>query len=577
MDKLKQVQKFQFWILLTVALILPLVGWSIAMSGLGPEIETRAKALKDLQGQLTVSPADPNDNWKKGLDVINEEQGKQRTLAWQELWQRQKKLMVWPSKMPADPEAITMLQQEYWRTAYPKFRDAVRAFVNPYDESNPKGLVEYSEDLLPRPEEEWVTAPSINEIVASQEDLWLLEAFLKQIAYVNQGSPTIYDAPIRVIEKLYFRGGSSTKDGAKKSSGGGGGGGAVGVPKEMMETIMEKNFAGSRGRGGSGFGGLGGGQGGEQMQINSAQIVNPDEDLGAERNAASEKSGNKKAAKDNSPMGGMTLAGPGAPMPGAQLGNAGPVGGWSGRDKDRYRDDKKEWKTRGFHLEVIMDHRSVPDLLSALSNADWPITILRVQMSDYKDEDLTGTTGMAGMGGMPMPAGAGRGGSSSMQMSMPSMGSAPGGRSSASSKQARPVTSGDDGEEAAGSPTGGPQRSTLDDPNLAHVAIVGLFYIIKKPDEVKPPANSPTGGATNPGGAQTGVTPPTGNPTAPQNAATEATGDAAAEAEEGEQPAAETAEAMPADDTSPAGEGDVPETPESPPAEPPAGETKPES
>jgi hypothetical protein len=61
---------------------------------------------------------------------------------------------------------------------------------------------------------------------------------------------------------------------------------------------------------------------------------------------------------------------------------------WSPSNMGRYRDDKPEFKTRGFYLEVIMDHRRVPELLVALANADWPINVLYVQEADFKDEDL---------------------------------------------------------------------------------------------------------------------------------------------------------------------------------------------
>jgi translation initiation factor IF-2 len=215
---------------------------------------------------------------------------------------------------------------------------------------------------------------------------------------------------------------------------------------------------------------------------------------------------------------------------------------------DRYCDDKKEWKTRGFSLEVIMDHRRIPDLLVALSNIEgWPVNILRVHVADYKDEDLV-AAGVPGgdnsrMRGMMMPptpdsrgpaAGhiggkAGMGAPPRMPMTTPR----------------QPIPRGsEDGFE-------GPvnTRDPLDDPNLATVAIVGVIYIFKRPPPVAPAAPSP--GAA-PGGTAPGTT-------APAAETPEAT---AADP-------AEPAEEMPEKSEAPAAAGDTTDEPdEAPPATP---------
>ncbi len=495
MDKLKEVQKYQFWILLSVALILPLVGWQMAVSGLAKEAEERTKGLDTLNKSITTTSSDPNQEWKKGIEVINGEQSKQKLLAWRFLWERQAPLMVWPEKMPSDPEKITPSQQEYWRTAYRKFVNEVRLKVNPCDDDHPNGLVEYPEELLPKPDDEWIQAPSVKQIVASQEDLWLLESLLTAIASVNAGVPSIYDAPIRQIDELYLRGGTAQKGGgaAKAATGAtqGTGGGHGGMP--MPPVGMLGGATRDTGMGGGG------------VAITAANI-NADDDLGPERAAAADKTaGGDKAAGPrggHSGASGATTMPMPTSMPTGGFGGGGfgvGKGGWSGFDKDRYRDDKPEWKTRGFHLEVVMHHRRVPELLTALSNATWPITVLRIQMSDYRDEDLAdvggGTSGgMAGMSG-------GRGGQMPGMMRMPGMGS--GGRGG-NAPPAR--TRG--GEDGGGDLLN--NRSVLDDPNLAHVAIVGLIYIVKKPPEDKtPPAAPPASSPAAPAVAAPGVAPAT--------------------------------------------------------------------
>src|SRR5579872_1979013 len=102
MDKVKQVLKFQFWILLGVALILPLVAWSMTTSQLASEAEERVKALTSLSGSLGAKPDDPNKEWETGLDAINVQQAVQPRKAHKELYDRQLPLMTWPAKMPND-------------------------------------------------------------------------------------------------------------------------------------------------------------------------------------------------------------------------------------------------------------------------------------------------------------------------------------------------------------------------------------------------------------------------------------------------------------------------------------------
>jgi hypothetical protein len=89
-------------------------------------------------------------------------------------------------------------------------------------------------------------------------------------------------------------------------------------------------------------------------------------------------------------------------------GLTGVTGLLAGQKVDRYVEKKPEWKTRGFYLEVVMDHRKVPNLLVALTNAGekwgFPIRIGRVHQADFREEDMisaaTGTGGLAGLQGI---------------------------------------------------------------------------------------------------------------------------------------------------------------------------------
>jgi len=238
--------------------------------------------------------------------------------------------------------------------------------------------------------------------------------------------------------------------------------------------------------------------------------INADEELGAERPAADAKAGDSKSSSPTSSSGSPTgptggHAGPMAMPTGSQFGMGG-FGGTrgGGSNMERYRDDQPEWKTRGFTLQVVMDHRRIPDLLVALSNCDWPINILRIHEADYKDEDLVSADGSgAGSGMMPMPGRSGGSPMGSRGMSGPGLSGPPGGHAAGMPRGGLPPMpkasaprSFDESGEGSFNP-----RSTMDDPNLANVSIVGVIYIFKKPPpETAAPAapQQSTAGAVQP-------------------------------------------------------------------------------
>src|SRR5262245_31314513 len=167
MEQLKQVLKFQFWILLGVALILPFVGWFMSRSMMA-EAAARADTLKKTQDQLVVRNDDPNETWAQQVDLINKQQENQALLAWRALFERQKPFMVWPKRMVNDPSKIENVHKEIYAEDYVKELERVRQIVKPYDEEENKGLVRYGEELLPNPNSEWTfQAPTVDQIVAA--------------------------------------------------------------------------------------------------------------------------------------------------------------------------------------------------------------------------------------------------------------------------------------------------------------------------------------------------------------------------------------------------------------------------
>ncbi len=537
MEQLKQVLKYQFWILLSIALILPFVGWMMGTSGMISEAAARSKTLTDLKNSLKAVPDDPNGEWTRQLDIVNAEQAKQRDIAWWVLYERQKPEMVWPENM-VEPDKMENYHLEiYRRTAYARELKRVRKIVNPLDDDSPKGLILFPEELLPDFTEEWkYQSPNSKQIQAAQEDIWLLSAILGCVAKVNEGVQTAFDAPIRQIVNLLLRGGSpkggsspsAPKAAASPSTGGG---------PDMKSMTMGMGMMRSGGMGGK-----------EGQSRDGGGVADPkidaDEDLGPERPAKDSTAAGDSKAVTPAPSGGTSGAAgmPKGMMESMAKGMSGGMGGTTvragGANMERYCDENKEWKTRGFELNVVMVQSRVPDLLVTLSNCDWPINILRVHIADFNSEDLVSAEGAggksSGSGRSGYPSGGssgvpGMGSPAGMSKSMMSgMSSATSGRSGAgktppSSKVPPSRSSDETGESSLSS-----ARSTLEDPNLVNVAIVGVIYIFNKPDA--PPVAPET------------QTPAEGQP-AVAGAATDDNAGVAAASADGDEPAASTADA----------------------------------
>src|SRR5262249_25250661 len=155
MDKLKAVLQYQFWILLGIAVIVPIVGWGYSRSGLVAEAAARTTELNDVNGKLTVTGTDPNSEWSRKLGEINKLQQAEVRRSWRTLYERQEKLMTWPREVTwtnltnADDSGNTA--RDIYQRVYPKARLDVWKMANPLDEAGNNGLVDLWEGLLPNP------------------------------------------------------------------------------------------------------------------------------------------------------------------------------------------------------------------------------------------------------------------------------------------------------------------------------------------------------------------------------------------------------------------------------------------
>ncbi|MGQ0637583.1 MAG: hypothetical protein ACT4QC_23490 [Planctomycetaceae bacterium] len=398
MDKLKRIQKYQFWILLGVALVLPLAGWSVARSALMRETDVRRKALEDLWGKVDTKPDSPNADWEQKVRKFNTEQEAQLRLAWEALYERQKQFMTWPAgfnpdnlNVPGDTEMES--RELYGNRFYDREWRKVYQIPRPIDPNTGEGKVAFDEGTLPRMDDWGNQPPTPAHIRDCQEDLWLYRSLLESIAFVNADANSQVDAPIRVISELYLRGGSRGEGG--DTGGGGeslftaGGDGVMPGMGGMMDLLNMGNLSGLARN-------FGGGAGGATTEgaFTDSVAINPDDELGAEQALPEEGGGEEAESADPSGVG--MLAGLGMTS----------VAALGGQKMDRYVEKKPEWKSRGFYLEVIMDHRKVPNLLVALTNAGdrsgFAIRISRVHQADFRDEDMISASSPGGsMAGMP--------------------------------------------------------------------------------------------------------------------------------------------------------------------------------
>jgi len=607
MDKLKQVLKYQFWILLGLAVLLPLVGWFLASAGLAKGYEEREKKLSSRFNELKASVADPNADWENRLKQVNTVQELEARKVWVALWEAQQPLKTWPAKLSTnDPTKFTNADLGFYRKNYMQLREEVYEKLQPVVDSEeegkpPQGLVSLAlADFPISPSESLAgsstTPPSPQDVEEAQEDLWLAEALIQVVNYLNRDATSQLDAAIPEVRVIQLRGGNRADGKAKstpKNSGGGGGGGTSGAASmgEMMAGGMKDMI--EKGKGQSGMGGAGGGGGQANTTIGAIPQVsfNADEELGEEGD----------------------------------------------KPKRRYVEERDEWRTRGFYLEVKINQTRVPELLVALSSLQWPARVSRVHVADVREEELipAGSAGsnagmmagggagapgmaggMAGMAGGGAAAMKGMGEALSKGMSKGGGGGMGAGVGGTMISRTKPAAAGGGGG-LPGADAGGTGASTqkrdgidpLNNPNLVNLALDGWFTIFKKPKPevlalVYPPATeTPAGtatpgvpapaatspgasapGASAPGASAPGATVPAAQGT-PVGVNTPAAGTPAAGTPAVANPAAATTESTaPAEgaptESDPAPANDTPDEPTTPAGEAPGeapGEPNPES
>lgn len=405
MEKLQPILKQKYWICFGLSLIFVLFGWWNASGDLAAKTTERKTSVEGSFSKAGQGATDPNESWVVGGKKENEEdKGAYKTASLQ-LWERQQTAREWPEQIRAEMKKITYFAdvpsketRERWASIYRNQIEDLLKIVQPFKNDTGEGLVVVDANRITRqPYDSWrINKPTSNEIWSNQEDIWLLKALLTSISKTNDSATRITESQVREIRSLRLRGGDpKTKPGAvgtkaggmmggAMSSGMGGGGGMGGGEDAMYAGGMVGGGAGavSHSHPGTSFEGKAGGD----------VLI---EEFGAVAGAAG--------------MGAM--GGPGMSMPGGEgysgaMSSASSLGsGKSAAKKEvRYVHDAEKdqgYKTRAFLLDVVVRDERLPDLLAKLTNSDFPVEIVRVEILSRAAgaSGGMGANGMSGYGG----------------------------------------------------------------------------------------------------------------------------------------------------------------------------------
>ncbi len=446
MDKLKPLIEHHFWILFFVVLLLPVIGWWPTANGLREETE---KQISTIDSAFSAIPAgsQANESWSKGLNKIAERAEEQNQEERVFLWDRQWKMMTWPNSilkknLPDEyREVINLTSRNVYKGVYDLEVERVWKTADPFDYETGKGTVLLDLETVPR-EKFGKLTPTSEELWDAQEDLWLLESLFKSIKEANQGAKNVTESVVRRIDLIELVGGPGNYPDAEPSSGGASGG--MGSTSEAYDlSEMDFNSGDDDDEGNGSFGGFG--ATGRKSVAGGDVSFDPSDEFGEEQG--------------------------------------------------RYIDFEEGtiYRKRGFYLEAVVDHERLPDLLVALTNGSWPVTITRVQMAKLGSNGMSSSrrSGRFSSGNpyetesssMEEPEegtfGLGFGRTGTGRLSTPSFGR---GKSAYGGRTSRPGT-GKHAEEA---------RAAVIGNNLAKVAISGVIYICNPPEIAEDAATSPT-------------------------------------------------------------------------------------
>lgn len=521
MDKLKPILAHKFWILFGVVLIMPVVGYYMTKGGLAATIDARRTALDGKEKAIPTGVNAENEQWIDGLKNLNAQQTLRNRLANEQLWKVQLERMRWPDdisaimketayfKAPTSADKTSDVQFKFIND-YPEEKRRLWQIVDPHDDgknqrdSDAKRKVHFAlTDLHLINDARWSDLPpSLGEIWSAQEDVWLQTELLSSIKRVNANSQNLMDSFVKQIGKIQLFGGTT--------GGGAAAGGATGSGGATTGGDFSGGLSGPFG-GGSGSSEMMGGGGGGRTSNTPASVeiaLSEEFTVTPEANVASGSGAAVSGSGGGGGLSGYAVGGSsstGAPSTAATPDPAASALG--GADPRRYLDyaETQPFKRRGFYIKLVMNHRKVPELIAELMNSPFPVEIIRVHQVAYTDNGSSGGTGgggssnplfgssAGGSGGLGFAGGPGVGGAA--QGAVGGLSGESGGVDDYSVGGSSSSGAGRPGQRGGGTAT--PSQSAMADPDLAHVAIVGVWTLYLPPPAAPegaagvPPANPP--------------------------------------------------------------------------------------
>ena len=407
MDKLQPLIKHRYWICFALSVVFVVVGWWMASGAIAIEIEDRMKKVEESFTKATQGATKPNKSWVDAAKKENEADTQSYDRASKQLLQRQKNARKWPDALVNSMKGISYRQdlkdtttRARWASIYRDQIEKLLEIVKPFKDGEGLILVDTGK-ISHKPFNSWRTSrPSSTEIWNCQEDIWLLESLLNSIARVNEGATRLTESQVRQIFRLHLRGGD--RDAASASSAGGGMGGMGGMP---MPGGMEGGAFMSGGMATSG-GAMGGAAGASSYPGKEFEGSAGADILNEEFGAFAAGGGAQGGMADLGGMGGMSAMGMGAGPEAMSMGGGAPA---APAEEKRYvdggdGDTTLGYKTRAFLLDVMIRDDQVPNLLASLTNSDFPVEIVRVEIvskfsPSRSSGGMTGGPGMDEMGG----------------------------------------------------------------------------------------------------------------------------------------------------------------------------------
>lgn len=472
MDKLQPILKNQFWILLVPLFSMNLWGYFSANSQLRAATEARQKELDSVKSAIPAGVTDPNASYTEELKKTNDVLVTLVDKELLDLWNRQKKRMVWPARVAADIPKVykSEIKSRQVRLAYQKDFSLVRQQV--YETVEPFVLDKQGITWTPKvdfpiefinpywaPTNLAIDSPTMWD---NQEDLWLTQLILEAIREVNKDADSESSAMVRKVINFRLLGGNGES------------------------SVMPVEGAEGNGFDDEDGGGVPRRQMGPTAAIATSVAFDPSEEFGTGGDPSMMTNGR-----------GITSFSDEEEEMDAEV-PTGPL---------RYvkEDEAAPYVQRGFYLSVVINQNNVVDFLVALANSEWPTQVTRFHFgkNPYGPPDPFSARGVANGAGSARPGmftddddvkgrRGGRGMARPMNAGPPMQDGEAGfgfGRGGAGGGRVGGLPS-----AAAPGNTGYPPDALLH-PDLVQLDLTGLITIYRQPKSEIPEEGAPTDGA----------------------------------------------------------------------------------